>query len=130
MTDEQIEAAARAMQRANRPTNGMMNADQIEAMEAETLHAYCILARAALEAAERVAWRPIESAPKGDGQSDYGPRLLLRLSGLWAGEIVHARWYHPWGVWHRVGEEAHSQDDEMFGIGSEIPDGWMPEGPQ
>ena len=93
-------------------------------------HHSALLNAAAAEIEYLTTWQPIETVDLTVDKNGYGKPVLLRLSGFWAGEVAHARWFAPWLVWHRVGEEAlldEVDDCEMFGIGSGIPDGWMPE---
>lgn len=55
--DKAIEAAARALQRANRPTTEYRNREQIESDEDQTFPAYLALARAAIAAYEKAKWK-------------------------------------------------------------------------
>ena len=97
MTDEQIEAAANVLA-------GNLFGQTLSQVPCSVVPSLLSLARAALEAAERVAWRPIESAP----EEGYVVLIARYPSGCgwtdqyqaWWGAGQWARWPHGFQPTH------------------------------
>ena len=92
MTNEQIEAAARAT------FLGMYNGEDAgwSMVDARIKAQWHTIARAALEAAERAAWQPIKTAPK-DGRP-----LLLNPTFVGMFDVAMGYWQHEHDCWYMV----------------------------
>lgn len=64
-------------------------------------------------------WQPIETAPKD------GKVVLLWLRSPWSEPRI-AWWYESWRNWQPQGAYPHPTEDDMSGIGSQVPTHWMP----
>lgn len=67
----------------------------------------------------RNPWQPIATAPRD------GTVVMLWLRSPWSEPLI-AYWFEPWGNWQLQGYRPDSREDEISGIGANVPSHWMP----
>lgn len=75
----------------------------------------------ALSAAPKpgAGWGPVAEAPKD------GTVVLLWLRSPWSEPRI-AYWYEPWGNWQPQGHIPDAIEDDVSGIGADVPIAWAP----